>query len=86
MKLRIDKSGRILLPKPLRKRLGLASETELEAVEQPDGVLLRVVVQRASMIQVGGLWIHQGTAERGANWQRMLDDLREERIQAVLNL
>jgi len=84
MKLRIDKSGRILLPKPLRKRLGLASEMELEAVEQPDGILLRPAVQQPSMVQVDGLWIHQGTAKLGANWERVLADVREERIQAVL--
>ena len=37
-----------------------------------------------SMIQVDGLWVHQGTAEPAANWKRVLDDIREERIRAVL--
>ena len=37
-----------------------------------------------SMVQVDGLWIHQGTAEPGANWERLLNDVREERIQAVI--
>ncbi|MFZ0912415.1 MAG: hypothetical protein WBQ76_03880 [Candidatus Korobacteraceae bacterium] len=37
-----------------------------------------------SMIQVDGLWIHQGTVEPGANWERALHDVREERMQAVL--
>jgi hypothetical protein len=36
------------------------------------------------MIQVDGLWIHQGAAEPRANWERVLDDVREERIQTVL--
>ena len=84
MKLRMDKSGRVVFPKPLRKRLGLTYESELEAVEQPDGILLRTVTERPSMIQVDGLWVHCGTAEPGANWERVLDDVREERIQAVL--
>ena len=57
---------------------------ELEAVEQPDGVLLRPVEQQPSMIQVDGLWVHRGTAESGANLERVLDDVREERIQSVL--
>lgn len=73
MKLRMDKSGRVLLPKPLRKRLGLASESELLAVEQPGGILLRPVVPQPSMIQVDGLWIHQGAAGPGANWERALE-------------
>ena len=84
MKLRIDKSGRVVFPKPLRKRLGLASEIELEAVDQPGGILLRPVTQQPSMIQVDGLWIHQGAVEPGANWERLLNDVREERIQSVL--
>jgi hypothetical protein len=36
------------------------------------------------MIQVDGLWVHQGTAESGANWERMLEEVREERTQDVL--
>jgi AbrB family looped-hinge helix DNA binding protein len=59
MKLRMDKSGRIVFPKPLRKRLGLGSAGELEAVEQPGGgILLRPTVHRPSMAQVDGLWVH----------------------------
>jgi len=84
MKLQMDKSGRIVFPKPLRKRLGIASGAELEALEQPGGVLLRPMKQRPSMIQVDGLWVHQGTAESGANWEQVLDDVREERTQTVL--
>lgn len=85
MKLHMDKSGRIVVPKPLRERLGLASESELEAVEQSGGILLRRLSQQPSMVQVKGLWVHQGTAEPGANWDRLLDDIREERTQDILN-
>ena len=80
----MDKSGRIVFPKPLRRQLGIGSGIELEAVEQPGGVLLRPLVQRPSMVQVDGLWVHQGAAELGANWERVLDDVREERTQTVL--
>jgi hypothetical protein len=37
-----------------------------------------------SMVQVDGIWIHQGAAEPGANWERALNDVREERMQTVL--
>jgi hypothetical protein len=40
--------------------------------------------KQPSMIQVDGLWIHQGTAEPGANWERVPNLVREERIQAIL--
>jgi AbrB family looped-hinge helix DNA binding protein len=84
MELRIDKAGRIVVPKPLRERLGFKPDTELEAVEQPEGVLLKRIEQRPSMVKVDGLWVHQGSAEPGANWDRILEDVREERIESVL--
>ena len=86
MKLSIDHSGRIVIPKPMRKRLGLTSGTELEVVEQSGGVFLRPVMQRPSLIKVDGVWVHQGTAEPGADWERLADDVREERIQDLLKV
>ena len=84
MELRIDKAGRIVVPKPLRERLGFKPDTELEAVEQPEGVLLKRVKQRPSMVKVDGLWVHQGSANPGANWDRILEGVRDERIESVL--
>ncbi len=43
MELKIDKSGRIVVPKALRERLGFKPDSELEAIEHPDGVLLKRV-------------------------------------------
>jgi AbrB family looped-hinge helix DNA binding protein len=83
MKLKMDAAGRIVMPKPLRDRLGLTPDTELEAVEQSGGVLLRPVEQRPSLIKVDGLWVHQGMPQHGANWDRILMDLREERIDSL---
>ena len=84
MELRIDKAGRIVVPKPLRERLGFKPDTELVAIEQPDGVLLKRIEQRPSMVKVDGLWVHQGSAEPGADWERILEGVREERIESVL--
>ena len=84
MELRIDKSGRIVVPKPLRVRLGFKPDTELEAVEQPDGVLLKRIEQQPSMVKAGGLWVHQGSPEPGANWERIIVDVRDERITSIL--
>ena len=83
MTLRIDKTGRIVVPKPLRERFDLKPDTELEAVEQSDGVLLGPVEQRPSMIRVDGLWVHPGVPQPGANWDRIQQKVREERIQST---
>jgi AbrB family looped-hinge helix DNA binding protein len=48
MELKIDKAGRIVVPKPLREPLRFKPDTELEAIEQPEGVLLGRVEQRPS--------------------------------------
>src|SRR5581483_8144224 len=84
MELKIDKAGRIVVPKPLRDRLGFGPETELEAIEQPDGVLLKRIEQAPSMVKVNGLWVHRGVPERGANWDTVLKNVREERSEFAL--
>ena len=84
MEVKIDKAGRVVVPKPLRQRLGFKPGTELEAIERPEGMLLKRIEQRPSMVKVDGLWVHQGNAEPGANWDRSLEDAREERLESVL--
>ena len=85
MKLTIDKAARIVVPKPLRDRLGLKPDTVLEILERADGVLLRPVEQRPSMCEIDGLWVHQETAVApDARWAQVLDDVREERLNNVL--
>jgi hypothetical protein len=36
------------------------------------------------MVKVDGLWVHSGAAIPGADWDRIVDEVREERIQAAL--
>ena len=83
MDVRIDKVGRIVVPKPLRDRLGFKPDTDLTAIEQPDGVLLKRVAQQPSMLRVDGLWVHQGAADPGAAWDHLVDDVRDERLDAL---
>ena len=86
MEVRIDKAGRIVVPKALRDRLGLKPDSDLEVVEQSDGVLLRKPHQVPSMVRIDGLWVHQGVPEPSADWNRVVDDVREERIEAILKV
>ena len=84
MELKIDKAGRIVVPKGLRDRLGFSPDSELVVIEQTGGVLLRKAEQAPSMIKIDGLWVHQGVAERGASWDRVIESVREARIESVL--
>jgi len=83
MKLTIDKSGRIVVPEPLRERLGLKPGTELEVQEQPGGVFLRMMQERPALVRIDGLWVHRGIAQPGANWNRVIQEVREERIESI---
>lgn len=83
MVVKIDTSGRIIVPKPLRDRLGLKLDMELEVHEHADGVLLRVPVPHPTMIHVDGFWVHRGTAPANTDWARVLENVRDERRQVV---
>jgi AbrB family looped-hinge helix DNA binding protein len=84
MKLRIDKAGRIRLPKELRRRLGMRCGSKLEAIEVDGGILLRNRNQQETMVQIGGIWVHQGASKPGLDWDHVIDDMREERIRDTL--
>ncbi len=80
----IDKAGRIVVPKEIRQRLGLRPNTELEIVDHPNGLLLRVPDAQPSLVKINGLLVHQGRAEDGADLDRVLESVREERLQDTL--
>jgi len=73
-----------VVPKELRQRFGLRPNTELEIVEQPNGLLLRLPEQKPSLIEVHGLLVHQGRADDTADWDLALENVREERLQETI--
>ena len=80
MTIKIDKAGRIVLPKPVRERLNLREGSELVIEERSDGLTLRPVEQRSSMVQEKGLWVHLGKVPRGFDWGSVVESIHEERI------
>jgi hypothetical protein len=68
---------------------GMIDDMKLRMNKSNRGIVPKTSAKTAKttqppMIKVDGLWIHQGAAEPGANWERVLNDVREERIQTVL--
>jgi AbrB family looped-hinge helix DNA binding protein len=86
MNVKIDKAGRIVLPKPLRDRLRLRQGSDLEIEERPEGVLLKPVDQRPSMVQKNGIWVHLGKLAKGFDWDTLIDDVRDDRIKDLSGL
>jgi AbrB family looped-hinge helix DNA binding protein len=80
MTLKIDKAGRIILPKPVRERFQLREGSELALEVRADGLTLRPVEQRPSMVQEDGILVHLGKAPRGFDWDTIVDQIRDERI------
>lgn len=83
MTLKIDRAGRVVLPKPVRDRLGLKAGTDLELHETSEGVMLKPVQHRPSIINRNGLLVHRGKLPKGFDWNRLIDDDREDRMRKL---
>jgi AbrB family looped-hinge helix DNA binding protein len=86
MTLKIDKAGRVILPKPVRDRLGLREGSDLEITETPEGLVLKPAERRPSMIKKQGLWVHTGRLPAGFDAVQAIRDDREERIRKLAGL
>jgi AbrB family looped-hinge helix DNA binding protein len=86
MTLKIDKAGRVILPKPVRDRLGLHAGSDLEIQETPDGVVLRPADRRPSMVKKGSFWVHTGELPPGYDILKAIDDDRQERTRKAWGL
>ena len=53
MKTRIDRSGRLVIPKPLRERYRLEPGVEIEIVTIPDGITLLPVMPKRRITRGG---------------------------------
>jgi AbrB family looped-hinge helix DNA binding protein len=79
MTLKIDKAGRVILPKPVRDRLGLQAGSDLEIEETAEGIVLRPAERRPSMIKKGSFWVHTGEIPAGYDILKAIEEDREER-------
>ena len=83
MNLQIDKAGRIILPKPVRERLGLQPGSALEMEETQGGILLKPCEQRPALLKKDGFWVYTGELPPGFDVRRAIEDDREERMRKV---
>ncbi|MBZ5665443.1 MAG: AbrB/MazE/SpoVT family DNA-binding domain-containing protein [Acidobacteriia bacterium] len=83
MKLKLDKLGRVVLPKPLRSRYGLRPGTELEITEGPEEFALRPARNGPSLVEIGGILVHHGVPQGELDIVRAIREDREERLQHV---
>lgn len=84
--LKIDSAGRIVVPKPIRDRLGLHAGADIEVIETPDGVVLKPCTDQPAMEKVSGLWVHRGRTPAQFDWSRFAQEEREEQSRRILGL
>jgi len=80
MTVKIDRAGRVILPKPVRDRLGLHAGSDLEVQEIPEGVVLKPAGRRPSLVKKGHFWVHTGELPPGYDILKAIDEDREERM------
>ena len=86
MNIQIDKSGRIVLPRALRERLGFRAGMDLEVTEPSEGITLRRVSEKPAITVEDGFLVHQGVAPRSFDWDRHIKEQREDRHRQVSGL
>ncbi len=86
MTLKVDKAGRIVLPKPVRDRLHLRPGSDLTLEESSDALLLRPVQRRASLLDKEGILVHLGQAPPRFDWSRLVEDERDTRLRDVVGV
>jgi AbrB family looped-hinge helix DNA binding protein len=86
MTLKIDKAGRVILPKPMRDRLGLHAGSDLEIQEVQEGLILKPADRRSSLVKRGSFLVHTGDIPQGYDILRAIDDDREERMRRAWGL
>jgi AbrB family looped-hinge helix DNA binding protein len=86
MTLKVDKAGRVILPKPVRDRLGLRAGSDIELQETAEGVVLKPAHRRPSLIRKGGFLVHTGEIPPGYDILKAIDEDREERMRKAWGL
>ncbi len=87
MTLIVDKAGRVILPKPVRDRLGLKPGGALEVEETAEGVTLKPVRHHPPLVKgKKGLWVYTGEVPPGFDIVRAIDEAREDRVRKLAGL
>ena len=81
---KLDRFGRIVIPKPIRDGLGLEPGAELEVEEREDGVLLRPADQDVPLEMENGILVYTG--ELVGDVTDLVRKDRERRIRHVMGL
>lgn len=82
---RIDKAGRVVIPKPLREALGLSPGDSLVAESSGQEITLRPAHEPVTLERERGFWVYRtGRPLRGLSITGWIDKDREARARRSL--
>lgn len=73
----------MVLPKPIRQKLGLKGAGTLSVEQSPDGITLKPLRDGPRFAYEQGVLVYVGKVPKGLNWDKLLDEEREERIREL---
>ncbi len=82
-KLTLDRAGRVMIPKSLRKELHLSPGDTLQLDSRGDEVTLRPLRPQALLQKEQGVWVYQGEATH-ASVPDLIDRERERRLRELM--
>jgi hypothetical protein len=71
------------LPTELQKRAAITLARVMADGQYDVRLEVLRAVERPSMQQVDGLWVHQGTSTASADWAAVIDNVRDERADSA---
>ncbi len=83
MQIHIDEAGRLVIPKATRERLGLRKNSKVEMVETAEGVFLKPIEQGSALVRRNGRLVFTGHPVGKINWDRIVEEDREERMRKI---
>ncbi|HEY4089833.1 MAG TPA: AbrB/MazE/SpoVT family DNA-binding domain-containing protein [Bryobacteraceae bacterium] len=85
MRLAIDKAGRVVIPKPLREKLGLGPGDEVDVETVGESLTLRPVRGTVPLTRERGVWVFRaGQPVSAGVADEVLRQIRDERDSANL--
>lgn len=82
-KLTLDRAGRVLIPKTLRKELHLGPGDALQLDSEGEEITLRPVRPKALLKKEHGVWVYQGEPTH-ASIPDLIDQEREKRSRELM--
>jgi AbrB family looped-hinge helix DNA binding protein len=82
-KLTLDRAGRVLIPKTLRRELHLSPGDTLQLNSEGEEITLRPMRTKALLKKELGVWVYQGDAAHGSI-PDLIDREREKRSRELL--